>query len=130
MLRRRLLPARTSPASPALRWPALGLVAVFVLGGLVAPDLHRASHAAEWAAERAAHAAAHHHGLSDRADTPCPPAVDDLDCALCAGVSFATPGTPATVRPPDRRAASPPTAWISAASADAATARPRGPPAA
>lgn len=123
MIRRRLLPARAS-------LPALGLAVVFVLGGLVAPDLHRASHAAEWAAERAAHAEAHHHGVGDRVDTPCPPAVDDLDCALCAGLSLATPSAPATVRPPDDRAATPPSAWTSAASVDGPAARPRGPPAA
>ncbi len=121
MIRRRLLPAAAS-------LPALGLVAVFVLGGLVAPDLHRASHAAEWAAERAAHAEAHHHGSGDRVDMPCPPAVGDLDCALCAGLSLATPDAPATARPPDDRSTAPPTAWISAARADGATARPRGPP--
>lgn len=93
-------PASRLAASPVA---AFTLAVVFVLGGLVAPGLHRAQHAAEWAAERAAHAE-HHAGEShETADVPCAPAARELDCALCTGLSaFAAPAIAApfsAVRP-------------------------------
>lgn len=84
---------RHLPASPPA---ALALALVFVLGGLVAPGLHRAQHARAWAAERAAHVAAHHHAPAGTADVPCAPAARDLDCALCSGLAaFALATAPA-----------------------------------
>ncbi|HLT47261.1 MAG TPA: hypothetical protein VK002_08545 [Rubricoccaceae bacterium] len=94
------------------RTPAhsLLLLAAFVLGGLVAPSLHQARHAAERAAERAEHVAAghHHHTAADahpaEADAPCPePATPNLHCVLCHGVSLALPAAPAGVLTPARK---------------------------
>ena len=82
----------------ALR-PALAsvLLAVLAVGGVVLPTVHRAEHGLEVADARAAHAAAHHgdaaHGTADpgdsQAEAPCPPAPNDVDCAVCAGLSAA-----------------------------------------
>lgn len=116
--------ASRSAASPAA---ALALAVVFVLGGLIAPGLHRAEHAAEWAAERTAHVAQHHTGQT-AADVPCAPAVRDLDCALCTGLSaFAPVATVAAFQPALDAAPAP--SVLTALGADAAVdARPRAPP--
>lgn len=81
---------------------SLSLLVAFVLGGLLAPSLHRVWHAGEQAAEQVAHVADghHHHAASDthdaEFDAPCPePLALDLQCVLCHGVSVCLPPAPA-----------------------------------
>ena len=97
------------PPVSALSTRSLFALAVFVLGGLVAPSVHQAWHAEEWASERAQHVAeGHHHHDADHAhvaelDAPCPePALLDLQCVLCHGVSIGLPVAPATALAPTR----------------------------
>ena len=82
------------------------VLAAFVAGGVVAPSLHRLHHLAEAARTRAAHAAHHHHTAADdhgeewTPPCPSPPAVDDLACVLCQGLSAASwRGTAASLVP-------------------------------
>lgn len=91
----------------ALR-PALAsvLLAVLAVGGVVLPSVHHAAHGLEVADARAAHAVHHgdaihgdavHAGIAQGepqrgetlAEAPCPPAPNDLDCAVCIGLSAA-----------------------------------------
>ena len=56
------------------------------------PSVHRVTHGHEVAAARASHAAVHHAtpGSDDAGiEVPCAPQLNDMDCAICAGVSAA-----------------------------------------
>lgn len=64
-------------------WKALSLLITFVVGGFLAPVVHRAEHAVEWSEQQAA---AHQHGDSDEATlrSECADVSGDLqDCRLC-----------------------------------------------
>ena len=77
------------------------LLAVLAVGGVVLPSAHRAAHGLEIASARAAHVAHHelvahgdaaHEGTDPEgplADAPCPPPPNDVDCAICIGLSAA-----------------------------------------
>ena len=113
------------------------LLAVFALGGLVAPVLHDAAHAGERAAERAEHLAAghHHHAASEthdaEADAPCPePFALDLQCVLCHVVTTKLATAPFAVVPPVRASHVQAVHDERAASAVALGYSSRGPPAA
>lgn len=90
------------------------LLAVLAVGGVVLPTVHRAEHGLEVAEAQADHAASHHgdagHGVSDgdsagvdgpAIKTPCPPTPNDVDCAVCAGLSVAAHLNVAEVVPPE-----------------------------
>ena len=72
------------------------LLAVLAVGGVVLPAAHRAAHGLEVAQAQADHAD-HHRDAAPRAATPdapqaqapCPPAPNDVDCAICTGLSAA-----------------------------------------
>ncbi len=69
------------------------LLAVFAIGGSVAPDVHRVAHGLERAALLAAHAADGHHGAAAGAQVreACTlHLTDDAACALCQGTSAST----------------------------------------
>ena len=66
------------------------LLAVFAIGGTVAPDVHRVAHGLERAAILAAHAADGHHSAvrGTQAREACTlTLIDDAACALCQGTS-------------------------------------------
>jgi hypothetical protein len=114
---------------------SLFLLFAFVLGGLVAPSLHRVWHAEEQAAERRVHVAAghHHHTAADEhpaeADAPCPePAALDLHCVLCHGVSVHLPTAPSALLAPAREARLQAPTPLRAASASPGFFSIRGPP--
>lgn len=72
------------------------LLAVLAVGGVVLPSVHQAAHGLEIADARANHDAHHgdvaHGGATQGeplAEAPCPPAPNDVDCAVCAGLSAA-----------------------------------------
>ncbi len=99
---------------PALRsLLASVLLAVLAVGGVVLPSVHRAAHGLEIAEVRAAHVAAYHSdaalgaGQSDAShvELPCPPGLNDVDCAICAGVSGAVDPGAMAAAPPEVEAA-------------------------
>jgi hypothetical protein len=111
------------------------LFVAFVLGGLVAPSLHRVWHAEEQARERAAHVAAGHHhhagGSTHGAEVvaPCPePVAVHLQCVLCHGVSVYLPAARAAVLAPAHRARLSAVPLVRAASAALGLLSIRGPP--
>ena len=70
------------------------LLAVLAVGGVALPTVHHAAHGLEVAEARVAHDAAHHadaaHSESGQTvEAPCPPAPNDVDCAVCVGLSVA-----------------------------------------
>ncbi len=83
------------------------MLAVVACGGLGAPLVHEATHAAERNALRAEHAADGHHTdaarggahLSD--ECPTPHQSLDLDCALCHGLTAALVAEAASIPAPD-----------------------------
>ena len=108
--------ARSHPVSVTALRSALAsvLLAVLAVGGVALPAAHRAAHGLEVAEARAGHAAAHHgdagHGGSTSdalgadvpiVETPCPPTPNDVDCAVCAGLSVAADLAVAVVLPPE-----------------------------
>ncbi len=83
------------------------LLAVFAIGGTVAPDVHRVAHGLERAAILAAHAHDGHHGgaQSPQVREACTlHLVDDTACALCQGTSASVVASTETVGPEARRA--------------------------
>ena len=112
------------------------LLAVVATGGVGAPLVHEAMHAAEREALQAEHAADGHHAkvtdgrthVSD--ECPAPKPALDLDCVLCHGLTAALVAEAASVPGFDPVAES----WTArpppAASADVSTPTGRGPPAA
>ena len=111
------------------------MLAVVAVGGVAAPLVHEAEHAAERTALRAQHTADGHHAAHDgqtRASDECPlpkPALD-LDCVLCHGLTAAlaaeAASSPRLDPAADPDAARPPPAVGAAVS----TPTGRGPPAA
>jgi hypothetical protein len=118
------------------RAPALVVLLTFAVGGVVAPVVHRAQHAAEAGAELAAHAAAGHHhhevfgahGVEWTPECDGPVVLHDLACVLCKGLSASDlPAGPAAWVP--ERPAGAPAADAAPAGAESAGAtRVRGPP--
>ncbi len=110
---------------------ALTLLAVFAIGGTVAPDVHRVAHGLERAALFAAHAHDGHHGAA--AGTQIREActlhlTDDAACALCQGTSASVAGVAETVRPEAVRAAHAAPTEAAARSRGVAANEGRGPP--
>lgn len=72
---------------------------MLAVGGVVLPSVHRVAHAMETQEERDAHQGAHHGdkvahlapeaGTTPLAEAPCPPLPNDVDCAVCSGLSAA-----------------------------------------
>ena len=99
---------------PALRSVlASVLLAVLAVGGVVLPSVHRAAHGLEIAEARAAHIAAYHSDAAfggdqtgvSHAEVPCPPGLNDVDCAICVGVSGAVDLGAVAVASPEVEAA-------------------------
>ena len=77
---------------------ASALLAVLAVGGVALPAVHRAVHGLEVAEAQATHNATHHGDTAHAdahqtgtpsAEAPCPPAPNDVDCAVCGGLSVA-----------------------------------------
>ena len=110
---------------------ASALLAVLAMGGVVLPSVHHAAHGLEVAETRDAHVAAHHDDAADAdragapsADAPCPPAPNDVDCAVCVGLSSAADPAVAAVLPEATRATFEAHAdWVRAVAATGAGAR-------
>lgn len=93
---------------------ASALLAVLAVGGVALPAVHQAAHGLEVAEAQADHAATHHGdpghdeaasgalGVDGPAvEAPCPPVPNDVDCAVCAGVSVAAELAVSAVLPPE-----------------------------
>ena len=112
------------------------LLAVVACGGVGAPLVHEAMHAAERNALRAEHAADGHHTAADGRgahlsdECPAPHQSLDLDCALCHGLTAALVAEAATIPGPDPVAESFAARPPPSASADVSTPTGRGPPSA
>ena len=108
------------------------MLAVVAVGGVGAPLVHEATHAAERSAARAAHAEDGHHTTdgAPRAGETCPMPGADLACPLCHGLAAAVVAAeaPALGAAPD--AAAERTAARRGPEASIALATGRGPPAA
>lgn len=92
---------RPSPVVALRSVLASVLLAVLAVGGVVLPAVHRAAHGVEVADARAAHAAHHSDAAPDGplVEAPCPPAPNDVDCAVCLGISVAAEGGAAAPPP-------------------------------
>ncbi len=77
------------------------LLAVLAVGGVGLPTVHRALHGLETAAERSAHVSTYHDvdPGGDEVQTPCPPPLHRVDCAVCAGL-WSAADLPAAWEPP------------------------------
>ena len=104
---------------------ALLLLAVLTAGGVALPTVHVALHGVEMAAERAEHGEAMHGDAGDHVQTPCAPAPNHLDCAICTGLSLAADVTEADglTAPDDAEAVSAYADWTRTTTASGAGAR-------
>lgn len=69
---------------------ASALLVVLVGGGVVFPVVHRVTHAVETEADRTEHVATFHPEAGrDVVEVPCYPLAQDVDCAVCSGLSMA-----------------------------------------
>lgn len=112
------------------------MLAVVVSGGIAAPLVHEATHAAKREALRAEHAVDGHHAsgtdgrshVSSECPLPKPPL--DLDCVLCHGLTAALVAEATSIPSPDPVAESFAARPPPAASATVSTPTGRGPPSA
>mgnify|MGYP003147036145 CR=1 FL=1 len=90
------------------------LLAALAVGGVALPAVHRATHGLEVAEARADHAATHHGDAGhdgdasdargsdlDVVEAPCPPSPNEVDCAVCAGLSVAADLAVSAILPPE-----------------------------